>query len=320
MRRQPKNAPEMLILFLLLIPIGAYYLIKWIIKGIAAICAWACNRKKMNNSPSLIGVQGYEHRSGNAIPIVDMATVDLMDGIEFENFIASLLKLSGIKKVDLTPASGDYGVDIVTKDGGEKSVFQCKCYGQNLGIKPVQEVFAGKMHYGAEKAFVVTNFYFTQNAKALARATGVELWDREVLIRLIKAAKKKNSYKDETRKTGNSNLNIMEEPMPMLKHSVASYTNYGGDEMATILKAGRYRFGKNIPNGMYDLIAISGGGWLTIYDKEDDENMLWLGDGYDGNGAKEYRGLDSDVVKVFTLEGNVEVTITKTQMIVIEGE
>ena len=90
--------------------------------------------------------------------------------------------------------------------------------------------------------------------------------------------------------------------------------------MATILKAGRYRFGKNIPNGMYDLIAISGGGWLTIYDKEDDENMLWLGDGYDGNGAKEYRGLDSDVVKVFTLEGNVEVTITKTQMIVIEGE
>ena len=83
----------------------------------------------------------------------------------------------------------------------------------------------------------------------------------------------------------------------------------------TILRAGRYAFGKNLPYGMYDIFVLSGEGMLTITCK--DEEILWTRLG-DKNGATEYRGIDSEVVKCFTLDGDVEVRIAKAQMIEIE--
>ena len=83
----------------------------------------------------------------------------------------------------------------------------------------------------------------------------------------------------------------------------------------TILRAGRYVFGKNLPNGMYDIFVLSGEGLLTITRHDDEQSWIWLGT---KKKAKEYRGIDSEVVKSFTLNGDVEVRIAKAQMIEIE--
>lgn len=114
-----------------------------------------------------------------------MAHIDKMEGHEFEQFTADLLRKLGYERVEVTPGSGDQGVDVIAVKNGKRYAIQCKRYAQKLGNKPVQEVFAGKTIYGCSIAVVLTNNYFTEGAKEAAKATGVELWDRDTLRRLM---------------------------------------------------------------------------------------------------------------------------------------
>lgn len=116
---------------------------------------------------------------------VAMSRVDKMDGHDFERFTAELLKRLGYERVEVTPGSGDQGVDVIAVKDGKKYAIQCKRYGQKLGNKPVQEVHAGKTIYGCSVAVVLTNNYFTEGGKEAARALGVELWDRDKLERML---------------------------------------------------------------------------------------------------------------------------------------
>ena len=55
-------------------------------------------------------------------------------------------------------------------------VVQCKHYTFNVGVSAVQEVFAGKTFYRAQRACVVASRGgFTRSAKKLAEKTGVEV-------------------------------------------------------------------------------------------------------------------------------------------------
>lgn len=114
-----------------------------------------------------------------------MSRIDKMDGHDFEHFTAELLKKLGYERVEVTPSSGDQGVDVIAVKDGKKYAIQCKRYGQKLGNKPVQEVHAGKTIYGCSVAVVLTNNYFTEGGKEAARALGVELWDRDKLERML---------------------------------------------------------------------------------------------------------------------------------------
>ncbi|RHR08837.1 restriction endonuclease [Pseudoflavonifractor sp. AF19-9AC] len=114
-----------------------------------------------------------------------LTNVDDMDGHSFEKFCALVMERNGFKDVIVTPGSGDQGVDIVAKKDGIQYAVQCKCYSSKLGNTPVQEVCAGKFMYGCQIGVVMTNSYFTENARALAEKTGVLLWDRNVLAGMM---------------------------------------------------------------------------------------------------------------------------------------
>lgn len=117
-----------------------------------------------------------------------LAYIDHMEGHDFEQFTANLLRKLGYERVQVTPGSGDQGVDVIAVKDGKKYAIQCKRYNQKLGNKPVQEVHAGKTIYGCNVAVVMTNNYFTDGGKEAARALGVELWDRDVLSAMLKAS------------------------------------------------------------------------------------------------------------------------------------
>lgn len=116
---------------------------------------------------------------------VAMSSIDKMDGHDFEQFTSALLRKLGYERVEVTPGSGDQGVDVIAVKDGKRYAIQCKRYSKKLGNKPVQEVFAGKTIYGCSVAVVLTNNYFTEGAKEAAKATGVELWDRDTLRRMM---------------------------------------------------------------------------------------------------------------------------------------
>lgn len=110
-----------------------------------------------------------------------MDVVDAMDGREFEKFCGALLERCGYQNVFVTRASGDQGVDIIAYKNNIRYAFQCKRYDGKVSNSAVQQVRAGQDMYSCFRAVVITNSYFTRGAKDLARVSGVELWDRDIL-------------------------------------------------------------------------------------------------------------------------------------------
>ena len=89
--------------------------------------------------------------------------------------------------------------------------------------------------------------------------------------------------------------------------------------MATTLGAGKYVFGVDIPEGRYNLRAISGDGMLLIqklmngsWDEE------WMYFGVENHSARTYHGLSLPKNKYFEVKGDVVFEITKATMIEIE--
>lgn len=116
----------------------------------------------------------------------DVSDIDGMEGHAFEYFCAELLRNNGFSDVTVTPGSGDQGVDILAVKDGIRYAVQCKNYATPLSNTPVQEVNAGKVFYNCHVGVVMTNSSFTSGAIALANATGVLLWDRITLQKMMR--------------------------------------------------------------------------------------------------------------------------------------
>lgn len=107
--------------------------------------------------------------------------IDLMEGHDFEYFCAQLLQRKGFLEVEVTKGSGDYGVDILAEKDGVTYGIQCKCYNAPVGVKAVQEAYAGRDYYDRMVGAVLTNQYFTTPAVEAAKKLKILLWDRGYL-------------------------------------------------------------------------------------------------------------------------------------------
>ncbi|MBQ8666811.1 MAG: restriction endonuclease [Lachnospiraceae bacterium] len=110
---------------------------------------------------------------------------DDMDGAEFEQYCAELLEAKGFENVEMTPPSHDYGIDIIADRDGISYAIQCKCYSDSIGIKAIQEAYAGKDYYNAMIGAVMTNQSFTKTAKEFADKLNIVLWDGDYVMDLI---------------------------------------------------------------------------------------------------------------------------------------
>lgn len=107
--------------------------------------------------------------------------LDEMDGFDFEYYCADLLAANGFIDVHVTRSSGDYGIDILAEKDGVTYAIQCKRYTGLVGIKAVQEAYAGRDYYDRMVGAVLTNQYFTKSAVQAARKLKILLWDRDYL-------------------------------------------------------------------------------------------------------------------------------------------
>ncbi|MCI6812983.1 MAG: restriction endonuclease [Lachnospiraceae bacterium] len=106
---------------------------------------------------------------------------DGLEGHEFEYYCADLLQNNGFTEVEVTKGSGDYGVDILAQKEGVTYAIQCKCYSSPIGVKAVQEAYAGRDYYDRMVGAVLTNQYFTASAVEAAKKLKILLWDRDYL-------------------------------------------------------------------------------------------------------------------------------------------
>ena len=112
--------------------------------------------------------------------------IDLMEGHDFEYYCAELLRRRGFQEVEVTRGSGDYGIDILAEKDGVTYAIQCKCYSAPVGVKAVQEAYAGRDYYDRMVGAVLTNQYFTQPAVEAAKKLKILLWDRGYLESMIR--------------------------------------------------------------------------------------------------------------------------------------
>jgi HJR/Mrr/RecB family endonuclease len=108
------------------------------------------------------------HTSINNDLITSIDEVDLMSGIEFEEFLCDLFIRMGFS-TNKTPVTGDQGIDIIAAKNSICLGIQAKCYSNTVSNKSVQEVASGIKHYRLSKAI------------ELARSNDVVLWDRTIL-------------------------------------------------------------------------------------------------------------------------------------------
>ncbi|GAX04873.1 Mrr family endonuclease [Secundilactobacillus pentosiphilus] len=115
----------------------------------------------------------------------ELAKIDGMSGLDFEKYVADLLKRIGYTNVATTSASGDNGLDVLAHNGNTYYGIQCKLYTAPVGNSAVQEAYSGGSYYKTDKNIVITNNYFTPNAVQAAETMDVDLWDRDKLKELI---------------------------------------------------------------------------------------------------------------------------------------
>ncbi|HIZ42274.1 MAG TPA: restriction endonuclease [Candidatus Gemmiger excrementigallinarum] len=110
--------------------------------------------------------------------------MDTMEGHEFEYFCADLLQHNGFTDVEVTQASGDFGIDVLAQKDGVTYAIQCKCYADPVGNHAVQEALSGAQFYHCMVAVVMTNNYFTPAAIETAQRTNVLLWNRDKVLEM----------------------------------------------------------------------------------------------------------------------------------------
>src|SRR6516165_2619744 len=108
----------------------------------------------------------------------DLAAIDQMSGVEFEEFVAAQLRTVGWS-VTHTSSTGDYGVDLIAKKDSTRMAVQCKRQAKAVGVAAVQQVVSGALHHGCNQTVVVTNQAFTKAARQLATTHRCRLVGRE---------------------------------------------------------------------------------------------------------------------------------------------
>lgn len=113
-------------------------------------------------------------------PSAGLAAVDAMSGAEFEHYVAARLQRAGWQ-VTFTPASGDYGVDLIARKDTRSIAVQCKRLAKPVGVAAVQQVVAGARHHDCVRSIVVSNQQFTAAAEKLAFTHNCQLIGRRAL-------------------------------------------------------------------------------------------------------------------------------------------
>jgi HJR/Mrr/RecB family endonuclease len=107
-------------------------------------------------------------------------SIDNMTGLQFEKYVASVLKQRGFTSIQLTEQY-DLGVDIIAHKNGIKWGIQVKRYSGLVKADAVRQVVTALKFYSCDKAMVITNSSFSRVAVELADSNDCLLIDRDKL-------------------------------------------------------------------------------------------------------------------------------------------
>lgn len=124
----------------------------------------------------------YEHFQKMDDPLANVIT-----GVDFEMHLKSIIESNlDNAHVEITPATGDHGADLIVRYRGITVAIQAKYYTGSVGNAAVQEIHSGMGFYDADFGMVVTQSKYTDHAKSLANKLNIYLEDVDSFVEKIK--------------------------------------------------------------------------------------------------------------------------------------
>ena len=168
----------------LLALIGLLNRAAWVLAAASAlaflVCAWR------------VWLAWLDHRRDERLDALyrasGQAAVDAMTGVEFEHYVAAVLRGLGYC-VDLTRATGDFGVDLIATRADVRTAVQCKRQSRVVNGSAIQQVVTGAAVHDCTATMVVSNHRYTRAAEQLAEVHNCALVDRTKLARLARAGR-----------------------------------------------------------------------------------------------------------------------------------
>lgn len=117
----------------------------------------------------------------------DITRLKNMKNEEFVEYIAQLYKKLGYY-IDPIKKEKDLGCDLIIRKNRDVICVKCMSEGEEIDLKPLQEVYGSKNLYRANKSLVVTPNTYTDKALQFAKANHITLVDQLELIKLITKA------------------------------------------------------------------------------------------------------------------------------------
>ena len=105
-----------------------------------------------------------------------------MTGLEFERYVARLLKTRGYSHIKLTEEY-DYGIDIIAEKDGIRWGIQVKRCSGLVKANAVRQVVTALKKYNCDIAMVISNSTYSKVAKELAKSNQCVLVDRNGLLK-----------------------------------------------------------------------------------------------------------------------------------------
>lgn len=107
---------------------------------------------------------------------------DSLTGRQFEHEVTNLLNRAGYS-ANVTPASGDKGVDVLLSDG---TIIQCKAHKSRVSPSVIRELYGTLQHFSAPRAILISKHGFSKGVYEFARGKNITLWDVNNLIKIQK--------------------------------------------------------------------------------------------------------------------------------------
>lgn len=114
--------------------------------------------------------------------------INIMDGTEFEEFIARFFVSKGYA-VQTTKVSGDHGIDLFAKKRQEYIGIQCKRWAKPVGEPVIRDFYGSLLNSEAKLGIVIATSGFTSQAIGFAHGKQIKLIDLDMLIELVRNTK-----------------------------------------------------------------------------------------------------------------------------------
>jgi len=106
-----------------------------------------------------------------------------MSGRVFERELGAAFSRQGFA-VELTPASGDQGIDIILRRGGRKTIVQCKATAKPVGPAVARELYGALQACGADDAILAATAGVTTGVREFIRGKPITVMTLTEIIHL----------------------------------------------------------------------------------------------------------------------------------------